>query len=333
MTDFVAGAALLRTYESRIQDRLKHPNGPPLRVFTNGAAPIRALVAIYSMILNGYGPWHVSIYGEDQWGGALGDLFAETAPFARIVSAEKVLDDVRQAGGERLVVMAKAHWFVMKAFVALLAPAGAWCMMDDDVVVLDGVDDALSALQFANLVFSPDLDQSNAYHKAWPWIRMVPQLPRTGSFGSALFWFQSLADPGAIADYSLRSNPATTAPGLWEQGLIASLYAYRNTRLLSPQRYLNPRFTVSSWCPADHHVRRQPVYGLPDGVLGYDYAANPCGFASIHLGAVGEYFSDEVALRLAPQILGRCEIVNPPLGLGEVVADLPADGEAAHSRD
>jgi len=288
-------------------------------MYTHGKAPIRALVALYSMVLNGYSPWGVSVFGEHQWDQRTCDLFAGLAPFARVVPTEQVLADVKKVGGPRLAEMARRHWFVMKAFVALMYPGEECCLMDDDVVVIDGVDDALSALQFGDLVFTPDLDRDGTYRETWPWIHPVPRLPRTGTFNAALYWIRSVVDPRVAADYALRSEPAVTAPHLWEQGLIATLYAYRNTRQLPTQRYLYPKSTVAPRCPRPSTgERRRRVEGLPDGILGYDYAGNPCGFASIHFGALGEQFSDAVTLRLAPQILRRCRTSNPPLGLEEV---------------
>ncbi len=77
-------------------------------------------------------------------------------------------------------------------------------------------------------------------------------------------------------------------PWIWEQGLIALAYAREEIFELSGQRYFYPIFD-----------------GLPGGMLGYDYANNPCSFASIHFGGLAEKPSDGVTLTLLPQILGR----------------------------
>ena len=79
-----------------------------------------------------------------------------------------------------------------------------------------------------------------------------------------------------------------TYPVYWEQGLIAMLYAHKPSYQLPSQRYFYPVFD-----------------GLPAGMRGYDYAANPCGFASIHFGGPFEKPSDAVALQLVPELLGR----------------------------
>jgi hypothetical protein len=74
----------------------------------------------------------------------------------------------------------------------------------------------------------------------------------------------------------------------YDQGFVATLYARRNAHQLSTQRYFFPL-----------------CEGLPGGLLGYDYAGNPCSFASVHFAGLLEKPSDPVTLWLAPQILGR----------------------------
>ena len=295
-------------------------------MYTRGAEPIRVIVALYSMILNGYAPYQVFVFGEHQWDQRARDLFTETAPFAEIVSTEQVMKHVRGLGGRQLAEMARKHWFVMKALVTLMYAGEECCLMGDDVFILDGVDDALSALQFGDLIFAPDLDRSKSYLQTWPWIHPVPHLPRTGTFNAALYWIRGVVDPRTIADYALRSQPSVTDPHLWEQGLIAMLYAYRNTQHLPCHRYFYPRATVPARCPPQSAEAWYPRFeratiarnGMPAGVLGYDYAENPCGFASINITALAEEFSDAEALQLAPAILGRCRTSNPPLGLEKV---------------
>ncbi len=66
------------------------------------------------------------------------------------------------------------------------------------------------------------------------------------------------------------------------------LYACRDVQQLPSQRYFYPAFD-----------------GLPGGLLGYDYAGNPCGFVTIHFGAHFQKPSDSESLLLANQILGR----------------------------
>jgi hypothetical protein len=288
--------AELSPYMPTVQDRLKTPNGPVLKMHTHGAAPIRALVGLYSMVLNGYAPDGMQIFGAHQWDQRARDLFAELAPFAEVVLIERFLDNLQTSGGPRLAAIAQRHWFVMKALATLLYPPLVSCLMDDDVFILDCVDDALAAFQSCDLVFAPDVDWSAAYRDAWPWIDPGPLPLATGTFNAALYWIRSVVDLNEIARHALRSDPAAVEWAFyWEQGLIAMLYAQRNTRRLPSQRYLYPAFD-----------------GLPAGTLGYDYEGNPCGFASIHFGAHFPKPSDAEALQLAPKLLARHPIVTPP---------------------
>jgi hypothetical protein len=86
----------------------------------------------------------------------------------------------------------------------------------------------------------------------------------------------------------LRVPPGPINAMDWEQGIIASEYASGRTCRLPSQRYFYPFFD-----------------GLPGGVAGYDYAANPCGFASIHFGALRHKPDDRTTLTLAPQLFAR----------------------------
>ncbi len=74
----------------------------------------------------------------------------------------------------------------------------------------------------------------------------------------------------------------------WEQGFLAIEYAHESFVQLPSQRYFYP------YCD-----------GLPGGILGYDYAGNPCDFASIHFGGLAEKPSDADSVLLAPSILSR----------------------------
>ena len=300
-------ASALQACLPTVRERLRHPTGPALKMFTQGTSPFRALVSLYSMILNGYSPSSILVFGEHQWDEPARDLFARIAPFAEIVPTEQLLDRVGAVGGPQLVDMARRHWFVMKSFTTLLYPPEESCFLDDDVFVLDDVEDALQAFRSCDLVFAPDLDLGQEYVLTWPWIplgpvykrrRWVPRkAPRsipTGGFNAGLYWIRVVVNPRAVADYALQSVPETVYPWHWEQGLIAVLYADRNVRQLPHQRYLFAHLD-----------------GLPGGTLGYDYAGNPSDFASIHFGSAYPKPSDAEALQLATQILGLCQTVTP----------------------
>jgi hypothetical protein len=87
----------------------------------------------------------------------------------------------------------------------------------------------------------------------------------------------------------LAGNPPNGHPAwLWEQGFMATEFADAAATALPTQRYFYPIFD-----------------GLPGGILGYDWAANPCGFTSAHFGGLSQKPSDDEARALAAGILGR----------------------------
>jgi hypothetical protein len=172
----------------------------------------------------------------------------------------------------------------MKACIALLYPPKEFCVLDDDLFVIDSVADALEHFRHA--------------------------MP-TGTFNAGLYWCRQVHDSRRIAGDMLRSRPAAWMPFLWEQGFIASTYARSSVVSLPSQRYLFPVFD-----------------GLPGGMLGYDYANNPCGLASVHFGGLGDKPSDAIMAYLAPEILGRN---SPPWTASAVDVALGSEAEAVLS--
>src|SRR5205823_9976341 len=83
--------SLLAPYLELVQERLRHSQGPALKMYTSGSAPLRTIVALYSMVLNGYTPSEVSLFGEHQWNERTRDLFARWLPFAHVVSTPQVI--------------------------------------------------------------------------------------------------------------------------------------------------------------------------------------------------------------------------------------------------
>ena len=75
---------------------------------------------------------------------------------------------------------------------------------------------------------------------------------------------------------------------MWEQGFFAWEFAPEPTKMLPSQRYFYPVHD-----------------GLPGGLLGYDWAKNPCGFAWVHFGGPKPKPDDDHAGGLVPAILGR----------------------------
>jgi hypothetical protein len=278
----------LTPYLQVIQERLKQPNGPPLKMYTAGSTPLRTVVSLYSMIRNGYVPARVLIFGDYQWSSPSRQLFSAFLPFAEIISKEEVLERISAFEQNRLCELAGQHWFVMKTCIGLFYPPHEFCLMDDDVFILGSTTDALYAFQQHNLVFAPDTDYSNSYAATWPSLNSLPLPLRTGTINTGLYWLRNTLDPHMLAVELLRV-PLNRVPGWqWEQGFMASQFVHESVHPLSSQRYFYPYFD-----------------GLPGGMLGYDYDQNPCGFASIHFGGLAEKPSDQVTLVLAPAILRR----------------------------
>ena len=216
-------ADLVHFYLGAVQERLRHPDGPPLKMCLSGGEPIRTIVGLYSMILNGYAPSKVILFGEHQWNQRARELFASAFPFAEFVSTQRLMEDVGDIGGSQLIEMTQHYWWVFKSLIQLFSPPEENCVMDDDVFILDRVDDALEAFERCDLVYSPDM---------YNW----------------------------------------------------------------GQTYLE------TWGPCCFFPLCE---GLPGGLAGYDYAGNPCSFASVAFAGLLEKPSGPVTLWLAPQILER----------------------------
>jgi hypothetical protein len=275
-----------QTALDQVWSRLAQPDGPPLKIYTQGACPARAALAIYSMILRGYAPRAVLLYGDYQWSQDTRDFFQRVLPFATCVPSSEVLDNVRRLGGVALERLAQRHWFVMKTCISLLCEPREFCLMDDDIFILDSVRDAIDALKDRVFVFAPDADYERLYLSLWGSILGRSSLPGTRRLNTGLFWMRNPHDPARIASLLLRGSGNLGPMGLWEQGFFAALFAGDRTLELPTQRYFYPLFD-----------------GLPGGIIGYDYARNPCGFASVHFGGLVEKPGDTAALALAAEIL------------------------------
>jgi len=276
-----------------VEQRLHAPNGPALKMYTSGREPFRAAAAIYSMLLNGYRPESVYLFGEEQWSVESRRRFSRLLPFARIVPQVELMSAVRAAGGSALCEIARRHWFVSKAMVALIAEPAEACMLDDDLFVLDTVTDALDAYAACELVFSPDQHLEGGYRSTWE--RHLPAghapshgaLP-TGRFNAGLFWLRNRPEPRVVVQVALRCRVDPANCVCWEQGLTAMLYAGRPVCELPSQRYCLPLFD-----------------GLPGGVTGYDYANNPCGYATIHFAGLMHKPDDAFAAAMIARIGAR----------------------------
>jgi hypothetical protein len=188
----------------------------------------------------------------------------------------------------QLAELARFHWLVMKTCAGLLYPPQEYCFMDDDIFILDSVDDALTVFQTHYLVFAPDGDYSQDYLAAWGWPQKSRESLHTSRLNAGLYWLRNSHDPRQLAAAMFRVSPRREPKWQWEQSFLAIQFLDEPFVQLPTQRYFYPYFD-----------------GLPGDMIGYDYASNPCGFASIHYGGLTEKPSDMVSLMLAADILNR----------------------------
>jgi hypothetical protein len=198
------------------------------------------------------------------------------------------MSHLEAVAGVRMAEVARRYWYVLKTCIAMMYPPEEFCLMDDDVFILDHCRDALEAFRTAELVYAPDTDHSNIYLRTWGFLHGRRDGLRTGRFNAGLYWMRNPFEPRKLAQEALKVPLRSTPAYVWEQGFIANLFAHRAVRQLPTQRYFYPLFD-----------------GLPGGMMGYDYGGNPCGFASIHYGGLSEKPNDAASLMLAKEILER----------------------------
>ncbi|MFL5386629.1 MAG: hypothetical protein ACJ8GN_29365 [Longimicrobiaceae bacterium] len=280
--------AVLAPHRDAVRERVRTGGGPPLKLYTDGRNPLRAVVAVYSLVLNGYAPSSILLYGSHQWSAAAAQAFRAALPFAEVVETARVLGAARALGGHGLAEMARRYWFVMKACVGLLDGPEEFGLVDDDLFVLDPVDDALEAFRRHDLVFIPDCDHAREYHRTWGAVFRQGAPSPAGRFNAGLYWCRLADDRRRLAARMAQVRADRCLPWLWEQGFIAAAYAQRPLHELPTQRYFYPLFD-----------------GLPGGALGYDWAGNPCGFASLHFGGLPDKPDDTAMRYIGPQLLAR----------------------------
>jgi hypothetical protein len=275
-------ATSFSAYVRAVDDALQHPNGPTLKVYTNAVTPIRCALAIYSMILNGYRPSAVLVYGDYQWSATSRLLLAALLPFAQFVSLSTVCGELEKTDA-RLVKLAAKSWSTMKVCVSLFCEPGNYCFLDDDVFVLGPMSDALELYQTHDLVYSPDDNNDSLYRSIWCPDRTEPL--QAGDVNSGLYFGRADNDRKASVSRLLAASPDGQPGWAWEQGFLAFEFAGRATAALPGQRYFAPRDD-----------------GLPGGLLGYDWYRNPCEFATVHfLGPIKP--DDRVAAVLLQDVL------------------------------
>jgi hypothetical protein len=279
--------SLLAPYGRRVEDALARPNGPPLKIYTNGTDPVRCALGIYSMALNGYRPAGIQVFGEHQWNQSSRRVLTTLLPFADIVDTgrvERTLDALNPC----LVPLARSSWGAMKICIGLFVPPYEYCFLDDDIFVLDRIDDALRLHEDHTLVYAVDMDRGRRHRAIW--CPEDAERPLLGEVSTGFYLIRNNTDLKRQSDRLLKTRPGEGGhpAWMWEQGFFAWEFGETKTAMLPTQRYFCPVFD-----------------GLPGGLLGYDWSRNPCGFTFVHFGGPKPKPGDDHAGGLVHEILGR----------------------------
>lgn len=277
---------LFEPYRVRAEAALRSPNGPPLKTYFAAAHPVRSALCIYSLILNGYRPAAIQIFGDYQWDWNRRLAVEALLPFAHVVPLENV-ERTLNAVDRRLVPLARSFWSAMKICVTLFHPPFEYCFLDDDIYILDPMTEALRQFRQFDFVYAPDWDRDETYRRIWSPGRVEPFA--TGNVNTGLYFLRNRRDRKAQAERLLRVPLDGHATWLWEQGFFAYEFAAEGVAVgLPTQQYFYPIFD-----------------GLPGGLRGYDWRGNPCGFVSTHFGGLQDKPSDRDARTLVREILDR----------------------------
>jgi hypothetical protein len=273
--------ACAEAHRHRVEDALTRPNGPMLKVFTDAADPLRCVLSIYSLVLNGYRPAGIQIFGEQQWPERSAHVMRTLLPFADIVSLSR-LERTLDALNPGLVPLTKRLWGAMKLCIGLFFPPYTYCYMDDDIIVLDRMDDALQLLDRHTLVSASDNEPVFRYTALqYPVRPEWPERPVPRNLSTGFYLIKNDGDLVAQSERAVNTPTDNHQSWIWEQGFFAWEFARASTAVLPHQRYFVPLFD-----------------GLPGGIHGYDWYGNPCQFAWVHFGAMFEAKpgDDEAAL-------------------------------------
>ena len=198
---------MLTPFLNPITTRLQSAAGPAIKMFTDGQHPYRAVVAAYSMIVNGYAPSSLLLYGDYQWSAGARACFEQLLPFATIVPTVDVCDRLERLGGADLATLALRYWYVMKACVMVLEEPDEFCAMDDDVFVLDDVGDAVQAFRTHDYVFPPEDDFADEYHRLWSRVIPRPWPIGTGRANIGVSWQRQRHDRKSVAEAIVEVSP------------------------------------------------------------------------------------------------------------------------------
>jgi len=280
---------LFAPYRSLVEEALRFPNGPPLKTYFAAGQPVCTALALHSLILNGYRPERVLVFGDSQWDAERRRSIEALLPFAEVVPTDAVLESARSLH-PALVPIARSCWAAMKLCVGLFHPPFEYCFLDDDVFVLDRMGEAMRRFRDHDLVYAPDANHGESYRKVW---RYAGDSLPTGNINTGIIFVRNRHDRVRQAEAIVRNPPHSYPAWLWEQGFVATEFANDSTFSLPTSEYFYPFFD-----------------GLPGGLLGYDWAANPCGFATVHFGGMRKPV-DEECRTLVHDILGRHRTAEP----------------------
>jgi hypothetical protein len=275
----------LSQHRCRVEEALIRPNGPGLKMYTNGTDPVRCALSAYSMVLNGYRPAGIQIFGDYQWSARSRRMLTALLPFADIVDTARV-ESTLEALNPCLVPLARSVWCAMKICIGLFVPPYDYCFLDDDIFVVDRIDDALQLHAEHVLVHAVDADYAHRYREIW--CPADAARPMLGRVNTGFYLMKNTADRVRQSERLLRTPLDGRPTWMWEQGFFAWEFGESAAATLPTQRYFYPVFD-----------------GLPGGLLGYDWSRNPCGFACVHFGGPKPKPGDDHAGGLVHDILGR----------------------------
>jgi hypothetical protein len=277
----------LDQYRPCVEAALRRPNGPTLKVYTGASTPVGCALAIYSLVLNGYRPADIQVFGDYQWNPATTQKMRTLLPFADVVTVDRV-ERALNALNPRLVPLARNRWGAMKICVGLFFPPNEYCFLDDDIFVLDRLDDALRLFDTHTFVYAPDCERPGVLDIRHPVRDEQPDHPPLPNVTTGLYLLRNRGDLKAQSERLLSTPPDEHRSYIWEQGFFAWEFSRDPAVALSSQRYFVPLYD-----------------GLPGGLHGYDWHRNPCEFACVHFGGLSPKPSGTDAAALIHDILRR----------------------------
>src|ERR1044071_5970833 len=144
--------------------------------------------------------------------------FADIVDNARV---ERALEELNPALGP----LARSTWAAMKICVGLFVPPYQYCLVDDDIFVLDRIDDALRWHEEHALVYAADIDYSRRYRNIW--CADDPDRPLLGTINTGFYLIRSSVDRRSQSERLLATPlPLERHPAwMWEQGFFAWEFA------------------------------------------------------------------------------------------------------------